>query len=595
MVIPAFYRSLVRLSTLTVSPDNRIAYTVYGWQDEAYGTRIELIDRGQCLSVGCGGRQEHLPCFSPEGLYFVSDGRLALWSGDARIVFAPEDWEVYGYTAGSCGVYIKLRQEKPVQDISELGYRNDGDHGFTRYFRRRLVHFTSGTVQVLAEGRDDWQDLLALDDCLVYRKKGHWYCLKDGSEQQLVKEGAGNLPACPAAGGLVLPLVDAAGNGTAAFFDPSGNGPVLFRGLPDLLGRSSAYCDLSPEAPSLCAGLGDTCLYAGVQQGEMQLFALRPSLLTSEPYYAGDMSIFEVACSEDNVYVLAGSAVSAPEVCFLKHGRAVPLAHHNAFLENESVPYLPLTAPSQDGRASLHGYLLLPRGSESIRSLPLLVWVHGGPEGYYAKGLDLEKQAAVTRGYAVLLPNPRGSTGYGAAYQDPEAAFSSAAPSDILALMDEAFRAFPSLDRDRTGILGGSYGGYISAYLAGHSSRFAAAVSMKPVANWLTIHFRSSQSGQNVFSSHFDLRDFLLDTFRASPVSAFENITIPMLLIHGLDDQQCPPENSIQLYHLLRAAHPSLPVKLLLLEKVCHRYGRDHLSDYIRIQTATLDWMDRYL
>ena len=80
-----------------------------------------------------------------------------------------------------------------------------------------------------------------------------------------------------------------------------------------------------------------------------------------------------------------------------------------------------------------------------------------------------------------------------------------------------------------------------------------------------------------------------------SPASMADHIHIPTLLIHGEKDQQCPPENSLQLFRLIQTYHPEIPCRLRLYPNCCHAYSRDGLEDYLSIQEETLKWMETYL
>jgi len=225
----------------------------------------------------------------------------------------------------------------------------------------------------------------------------------------------------------------------------------------------------------------------------------------------------------------------------------------------------------------------------------VLLWIHGGPEGFFTDGLYLELQAAVGKGFAVVAPNPRGSTGYGSDYQNGGDAFGEGAATDVLMLLDAVLRAHPELDASRVGVLGGSYGGYMSARLAGTTKRFKAAVVIKPVTNWLFIHFKSSQSGQDVFENHRDFQDCLMDMIRQSPVYHAGDVEIPTLIIHGEKDQTCPVDNAHQFYVAVRDTHPDLPVRLMVMPDCCHGYSRDGVEDYITIQNETLAWLGQYV
>ena len=131
------------------------------------------------------------------------------------------------------------------------------------------------------------------------------------------------------------------------------------------------------------------------------------------------------------------------------------------------------TATAPDGYP-VHGWVTTPPGPGPH---PVLLTIHGGPFAQYGWVLFDETQTYVSAGYAVVQCNPRGSSGYGAAHgRAIRGAFGDRDAADVLAFLDAALED-PALDGDRVGIMGGSYGGYLTTLLIGRTTRFAAAIS----------------------------------------------------------------------------------------------------------------------
>ena len=120
---------------------------------------------------------------------------------------------------------------------------------------------------------------------------------------------------------------------------------------------------------------------------------------------------------------------------------------------------------------------------ERGRKYPAVVYVHGGPHPYYTHCMDYEHQCLAGAGFAVLYCNPRGSSGYGMKHQNVERAMDGSAATDILQFVDEAVRRFDFIDPERIGITGGSYGGYMTNYMAAHTKRFKAYVTQRSISN----------------------------------------------------------------------------------------------------------------
>ncbi|MBP3645084.1 MAG: S9 family peptidase [Clostridia bacterium] len=606
-ISPEDFRRLESVSSLAGSPDGACAYAVYFWQDGMWRRRVELLAAGSSPEViTCGGSIEKDPAFSADGelLYFLSDGNVGVYErkkAQSRLFYQPEEgFEAYGFAVTPQGVSVKVRREIREEApegcewemplvAENLRYRSDSDHGFAKVYERRLVLASEETV-LLDEGSADWKNLTCADENTLIFGQGGWQKLDIPSrEKTCLDANLIDAGALAAHGGRIIAAARSKTDYTLGLYDIRLSGeskPIDFSF--DLPLADGAYCDKSPECKTQLSFTPDGSALAILTNGAVPgLWRLDDGKNLSEE------TIFECAPAGETCWVVRGGSHQPMEICTLENGRCIPQAAHNAWFSDISVPaYETLSVPSLDGKTTLHGFCIQPERSENA---PVLLWIHGGPEGFYTDALWLEVQAAVSRGFAVILPNPRGSTGYGNAYQHSGQEFDQGACADVLTLLDAALRAHPQWDPSRVGVLGGSYGGYMSAMLAGTTKRFKAAVVMKPVTNWLFIHFKSSQSGQDVFSEHRDFQDFLCDMVRMSPIVHAGDVDIPTLIIHGQKDQQVPVENAHQFYVAVRDTHPDLPVRLIVMPDCCHGYSRDHADDYLFIQNQTLAWLEKYV
>jgi dipeptidyl aminopeptidase/acylaminoacyl peptidase len=197
-------------------------------------------------------------------------------------------------------------------------------------------------------------------------------------------------------------------------------------------------------------------------------------------------------------------------------------------------PMEEITATAPDGYP-VHGWVMRP---ESPGPHPALLMIHGGPFAQYGWRLFDEAQVYAEAGYAVIFGNPRGSSGYGQAHGASiigDAATSAAA--DVLALLDAALAA-GGIDSSRVGVLGGSYGGYLTTWLAAHhGERFKAAVSERAV-NAVDSFHGSSDIGWFFAASLWGSDP--ASWAAQSPLSYAGQISIPMLIVHSEHDWRCP-------------------------------------------------------
>ena len=246
-----------------------------------------------------------------------------------------------------------------------------------------------------------------------------------------------------------------------------------------------------------------------------------------------------------------------------------------------------LTAAAPDGYP-VHGWVTTPPGPGPH---PVLLTVHGGPFAQYGWTLFDETQTYVEAGYAVVQCNPRGSSGYGQAHgRSIKERMGTLDADDVLAFLDAAL-ADPALDDTRVGIMGGSYGGYMTTLLLGRTDRFVAAISERAFND--PVSFVGSSDIGWFFPDEY------LGTDRAqvaaqSPMAGAHRISTPTLVVHAEEDWRCPLEQGTRLYVELKRR--GVPTELLLFPGEGHELSR---SGRPRHRLARLEhvlrWWGRWL
>jgi dipeptidyl aminopeptidase/acylaminoacyl peptidase len=200
-----------------------------------------------------------------------------------------------------------------------------------------------------------------------------------------------------------------------------------------------------------------------------------------------------------------------------------------------------VTATAEDG-TPLRAWLVLPPNADT-EPAPLLLWVHGGPlHSWNSWTWRWNPWLMASRGYAVLLPDPALSTGYGQAMVDRGWARWGGAPyTDVMALTDAAV-ARPDIDETRTAAMGGSFGGYMANWIAGHTDRFRAIVTHASL--WSLDQFGPTTDDASFWMGELtqEMRD------ENSPHLSADNITTPMLVIHGDKDYRVPIGEALRLW-----------------------------------------------
>jgi dipeptidyl aminopeptidase/acylaminoacyl peptidase len=244
-----------------------------------------------------------------------------------------------------------------------------------------------------------------------------------------------------------------------------------------------------------------------------------------------------------------------------------------------------LTATAPDGYP-VHGWVLRP---STPGPHPVLLMIHGGPFAQYGWRLFDEAQVYAGAGYAVVLGNPRGSSGYGLAHgRSIIGNVGEVSATDLLALLDAALKA-PDLDETRVGVLGGSHGGFMTTWLAAtHPDRFKAAVSERAV------NANDSFRGSSDIGWFFSDQLYGADIEPLSPLTYADRIDIPLLIVHSEHDWRCPVEQAQRLFVALRRR--GAPVEMLLFPGEGHELSRTgRPSHRVARFDAVLSWFARHV
>ena len=257
-------------------------------------------------------------------------------------------------------------------------------------------------------------------------------------------------------------------------------------------------------------------------------------------------------------------------------------------------------ATSLDG-TEVEAWIIRPVGFTPGERYPTLLSIHGGPFAQYGNWFFDEFQVYAAAGYGVVYTNPRGSSGHpeswARAIRGPVAdgpGWGTVDYEDLMAVVDEAVRRFEFMDGDRLGVLGGSYGGYMTSWIVGHTDRFRAACSERAVNNFL-LEGGSSDLGWG-FRGEFGAYWFEApnEYLAVSPSTYAADIETPLLILHSENDLRCPVGHAEDLFTILRLL--GREVELVRFPEESHELSRSG-SPVHRVQRfeIILEWFDRYL
>jgi dipeptidyl aminopeptidase/acylaminoacyl peptidase len=335
--------------------------------------------------------------------------------------------------------------------------------------------------------------------------------------------------------------------------------------------------------------------------GNVHLYAVMPDGSAEPKLLAGGERSIGLYDAVDGELVYTASTYMRPHELFASNERQLTHVTHTFANGCGLVGPERFTAISADG-TEVNAWLVRPAGFEEGKSYPTLLTIHGGPFSQYGTGFFDEVQVYAGAGYAVLFSNPRGGSGHseawGRAIRGPidggGSGWGGVDYEDLMGVVDTALEKFPFLDADRLGVLGGSYGGYMTSWIIGHTNRFKAALSERAV-NSLVSMYGSSDIGW-VFEQQFggEMWDNMETYLERSPITYAENIETPVLVVHSENDLRCNIEQGELLFNMLRVMGKD--VEMVRFPAESHELSRSG-SPVHRVMRfeAILEWFGRYL
>ncbi len=252
----------------------------------------------------------------------------------------------------------------------------------------------------------------------------------------------------------------------------------------------------------------------------------------------------------------------------------------------------PITVQSRG--LEIGGWILKPKDFDPNKQYPGILDVHGGPKTVYGPVFYHEMQLWANMGYFVFFCNPKGSDGRDNDFMDIRGRYGDTDFANLMDFTDAVLEKYPQIDRDRLCETGGSYGGFMTNWIIGHTDRFCCAASQRSIANWLSFY------GMSDIGFYFaadqtdgDIYQYPEKLWAQSPLKYAANVNTPTLFIHSDEDYRCPMAEGIQMYAAL--VDQGVEARLCLFHGENHELSRSGKPKHRqrRLKEIT-DWFEKH-
>lgn len=307
----------------------------------------------------------------------------------------------------------------------------------------------------------------------------------------------------------------------------------------------------------------------------------------------GSVDCFDV--HEGRVLLCGMRGLGLQELYACEDGALRQLTHLNdGFLATRTLSTPEALTIQSDG-VTIEGFVLKPVGFDPAKRYPGILDIHGGPKVAFGSVFFHEMQLWANEGYFVFFCNPRGGDGRGDAFADIRGKYGTIDYDDLMRFTDAVLARYPQLDAARLGVTGGSYGGFMTNWIIGHTDRFAAAASQRSIANWISktnmtdigYYFNTDQQLSTPWENHEKM-------WWHSPLKYADRCKTPTLFIHSDEDYRCCLAEGLQMFTALK--YHGCEARLCMFRGENHELSRSGKPKHRarRLQEIT-DWFDGHL
>ena len=321
-----------------------------------------------------------------------------------------------------------------------------------------------------------------------------------------------------------------------------------------------------------------------------------------EAVIKGDFTVEDYSVADDLISLTIMNSVEPPEVYIYSEAGLKKVTGFNEGLLNQVSLNRPMhfRFKASDG-AEIDGWILKPYGFRDGEKYPAILYIHGGPPTTYGESFIHEFHVLSGEGFVVIFTNPRGSTGYSQEFKDIRGRYGDRDYKDLMEAVDYVIENFDFVDPERLGVTGGSYGGFMTNWIVGHTNRFKAAVTQRSISNWISdfgttdigFYFNEDQIAGGWGRPFWDEQWF--DKYwDQSPIKYVAYMETPLLIIHSIEDYRCWLDQALQLFTALK--YRGVPTRLVLFPKENHNLSRTGKPKHrVKRLEEIVAWFKKYL
>ena len=306
----------------------------------------------------------------------------------------------------------------------------------------------------------------------------------------------------------------------------------------------------------------------------------------------GSIDFFDIA--NNKIYYVGMRNYGLQEIYILENSSSKKISSFNKkIFENYEISRPEIFNFTTNGDIT-KGFVIYPINYDKNKKYPAILDIHGGPKTAYGNIFYHEMQVWANMGYFVIFTNPHGSDGYGNIFADIRGKYGTVDYEDLMNFVDYVVEKYP-IDKNRLGVTGGSYGGYMTNWIIGHTDRFKCAVSQRSISNWISkfgttdigYYFNADQNQATPWINHDKL-------WWHSPVKYADKAKTPTLFIHSEEDYRCWLAEDLQMFTALK--YHGVDARLCMFRGENHELSRSGKPKHrIKRLEEITNWFEKYL